>query len=396
MSLFPETAVLSPSPSPLIFLSAGEVSGDIYASQLAQALLAQSPDLRLIGIGGPRMQAAGVQLLAHPLSRSAVGLSENLPGLPWFWQLFLRLRAWLRQVRPQALVLVDFQGLNLKLAEVARSLGIPVIYYIAPQDWLWGLPRSADRLVALTDLILAVFEPEYHYYLRRGARVEQVGHPLLDLLPARQSVGEARLALGLNPMQRVICLMPGSRQLELERLWPVLIELAHVFAAEGVHCLCPLADAFLKLPSGPRLPPGLQFLPAEQRYAAMQAADLVIGASGNMVLEAALLQVPVIALYRVSGLTYAVAARLLKVKHITLPNILLGQGIVPEFVQTLETGPILTSARDLLAHPEGQLAQLTPLRGLLAPNGAADRAAGLILAEIAARASDPVLGGVLD
>lgn len=383
MSLFPETAALSTSPSPLIFLSAGEVSGDIYASQLAQALLTQAPGSRLIGIGGPRMLAAGVQLLADPLSRSAVGLSENLPGLPWFWQLFLRLRAWLRTMRPQAVVLVDFQGLNLKLAEVARSLGIPVIYYIAPQDWLWGLPQSADRLVALTDLILAVFEPEYRYYLRRGARVEQVGHPLLDLLPARQTPAQARLALGLNPEQRVICLMPGSRQLEVERLWPVLTELALRFQAEGALCLCPLAEAFLQLPA---LPPGLQLLPADKRYAAMQAADLVIGASGNMVLEAALLQVPVIALYRVSGLTYAVASRLLKVKHITLPNILLGQGIVPEFVQNLALGPIFKASRDLLARPDSQLAQLQPLRGLLAPSGAAERAAGLILAETVARA----------
>jgi lipid-A-disaccharide synthase len=379
MSLFPETAAISPSPSPLIFLSAGEVSGDIYASQLAQALLAQAPGSRLIGIGGPRMLAARVQLLADPLSRSAVGLSENVSGLPWFWQLFLRLRAWLRTMRPQAVVLVDFQGLNLKLAEVARSLGIPVIYYIAPQDWLWGLPQSADRLVALTDLILAVFEPEYRYYLKRGARVEQVGHPLLDLLPARQTPAQARLALGLNPQQRVICLMPGSRQLEVQRLWPVLTELAAVFQAEGALCLCPLADAFLQLPA---LPPGLQLLPADKRYAAMQAADLVIGASGNMVLEAALLQVPVIALYRVSGLTYAVASRLLKVKYITLPNILLGQGIVPEFVQNLALAPLLNAARDLLARPESQLAQLQPLRGFLAPSGAAERAAGLILKEI--------------
>ncbi|MBT9548784.1 MAG: lipid-A-disaccharide synthase [Candidatus Sericytochromatia bacterium] len=383
MSLFPETAALSTSPSPLIFLSAGEVSGDIYASQLAQALLAQTPGCRLIGIGGPRMLAAGVQLLADPLSRSAVGLSENLPGLPWFWQLFLRLRTWLRTMRPQAVVLVDFQGLNLKLAEVARSLGIPVIYYIAPQDWLWGLPQSADRLVALTDLILAVFEPEYRYYLRRGARVEQVGHPLLDLLPARQTPAQARLALGLNPEQRVICLMPGSRQLEVERLWPVLTELALRFQAEGALCLCPLAEAFLQLPA---LPPGLQLLPADKRYAAMQAADLVIGASGNMVLEAALLQVPVIALYRVSGLTYAVASRLLKVKHITLPNILLGQGIVPEFVQNLALDPLLKASHALLARPEIQLAQLQPLCGLLAPSGAAERAAGLILAETVARA----------
>lgn len=386
MPLFPESTSLSPAP--LIFLSAGEVSGDIYASQLAQALLAQAPHLRLIGVGGPRMQAAGVRLLANPLSRSAVGLSENLPGVPWFWQLFLRLRAWLRQMRPQAVVLVDFQGLNLKLAEAARSLGIPVIYYIAPQDWLWGLPQSADRLVALTDLILAVFEPEYRYYLERGARVEWVGHPLLDLLPAPEVPAQARLALGLSPQQGVICLMPGSRQAEVDRLWPVLCDLAQVFQAEGLHCLCPLADSFLKLPP---LPPGLQLLPAEQRYTAMQAADLVIGASGNMVLEATLLQVPVIALYRVSALTYAVASRLLKVKHITLPNILLGQRIVPEFVQTLDTGAILKGARQLLADPQRQFAQLEPLRGLLAPAGedlgtvsagAADRVAGLILAEI--------------
>jgi lipid-A-disaccharide synthase len=368
--------------SPLIFLSAGEVSGDIYGADLIQELRVQAPVCRFVGMGGPRMQAAGMSLLANPLAYSAVGLSENLAGLPWFWSLFKRMQRWLQQVRPQVVVLIDFQGLNLRLAQVAKSLGIPVVYYIAPQDWLWGMPQAADRLVQLTDLILAVFEPEYHYYQARGARVVQVKHPLLTLLP-QHSQAQARVELGLSASESVISLMPGSRQREVDRLWPVLAEVASALQAQTeLVFLLPVADPFLKLPPPPQ---GVRILSADQRYNAMLASNLIVGASGNMVLEAALLGVPVIALYKVSNITYWAAKHLLKVKHITLPNILLQQRIVPEFVQNLELESLLNAVRDLLDRPQSQLQPLKTLHSLLEPTGMAEQTASLILAEMVTR-----------
>lgn len=362
--------------APLIFISAGEVSGDIYGAQLLQQLKQQAPQLRFAGLGGTRLQAAGLQLLANPLSRSAVGLSENLTSLPWFWHLLQRLRRWLQRVRPQAVILIDFQGLNLRLAQAAQALNIPVIYYIAPQDWLWGFPHQSNRLVTLCDLIISVFEPEYDYYLKQGARVERVRHPLLDLLPA-ENPATARQTLNLPADQAVFCLMPGSRQKEVERLWPVLKRVGLQLSQEtGGTCLLPIADSFLKWPT-PIAP--VRAVAAEQRYTAMQAADLIIGASGNMVLEAALLGVPVIALYRVSALTYALASRLLRVNHISLPNILLQAPIIPEFIQDLAADKILQEARKIQANPETQLQALQALRPLLEPSRPSQTAADLIL-----------------
>lgn len=365
-----------PQNTPLIFISAGEVSGDIYGAHLLQQLKQEAPQLRFIGVGGQRLQAAGLQLLANPLSRSAVGLSENLASLPWFWQLFQRLCRWLKQVRPHAVVLIDFQGLNLRLAQVAKALNIPVIYYIAPQDWLWGLPHQAHRLVSLCDLIIAVFEPEYDYYRKQGARVARIRHPLLDLLPS-QTQAEARKTLNLSLDRAVFCLMPGSRQKEIERLWPVLKQVGLQLSQEtGGSCLLPVADSFLKLPI-PIAP--IRKIETEQRYTAMQAADLIIGASGNMVLEAALLGIPVIALYRVSALTYAVASRLLRVPYISLPNILLQTAIIPEFIQDLNPDAILREALKIYTNPQAQQQALQALRSLLEPSSSTQTAAALIL-----------------
>ncbi len=350
---------------PLIFLSAGEVSGDIYGADLIGSLRQELPEAHFIGIGGVRMQTAGMRLLATPLSRSAVGLSENLRHLPWFQHLFQRLRHWLHQARPAAVILIDFQGLNLKLARIACQLGIPVIYYLAPQDWLWGVSQQARRMAELDLLILSVFKPEYNYYSACGARTARIRHPLLHLLPAPCSKTTARQQLGLHPEHPVFCLMPGSRRHEVQRLTPVLQKLGQQLCAQyaGV-CLLPVADDFLRPES---LSTEIQCLPADQRYLAMQAADLIIGASGNMILEAALLERPVIALYQVSALTAAIARRLLKVEHITLPNILLHQKIIPEFIQDLNPGAIMRCADQLLAHPTDQLHALGPLRELLSP-----------------------------
>lgn len=328
--------------SKTFFISAGEVSGDLYAAGLLKALVAQAPEIQAYGLGGPLLQAAGLRLLADVRPLSAVGLSENLASLPVFWRLRQRLQAWLRQNRPAAVILIDFQGFNLQLAQVAKALGIPVIYFIAPQEWIWGVAGGLERIRASVDLILAVFEPEARFYAQAGLRVEFAGHPLLDLLPEPRTPAQARQLLGLNPQTPTLCLMPGSRRHELRRLAPILQAVQAYLPPETCYLL-PQAAEFLDLAELRSLK--AQRLALSQRYLAMQAADAVLGASGSMILEAALLARPVVALYRVSGLTYAVARRLVRLPWISLPNILLQQALVPEFIQHLEPEQI---ARSLL------------------------------------------------
>lgn len=352
-----------------LFVSAGEVSGDVYGAGLLQALQRRC-QADVYGLGGPWMVAQGLRLLADVRSRAAVGLSENAASLGYFWQLRQRLVAWLRQLRPAAVILIDFQGLNLQLARSARAMGIPVIYYIAPQDWLWRTDAESRALAASVDLLLAVFPPEAEYYRQRGLKVVHVGHPLLDTLPAL-SRSEARRQLDLPEQGRIICWMPGSRRLEVQRLLPVMRALQPELA--DVH-LMPLAADFLGGVPGWARPVG-----AHARYTAMLAADAVIGASGNMVLEAALLGRPVLAMYRVSPLTYAVARNLLTSPWVTLPNILLQRALVPEYLQRFPLAAIRQRLASEITAPERWQQAAADLRQLLGPDDSADRAAAAIV-----------------
>ncbi|HEY9840160.1 MAG TPA: lipid-A-disaccharide synthase, partial [Candidatus Obscuribacterales bacterium] len=345
-----------------------------FAAGLLLVLKARCPGLRAYGLGGPQLQAAGLCLLADVRARAAVGLSENLSGLPYFWALHRQLRGWLRQVRPQAVLLVDFQGFNLQLAATAKSLGIPVIYFVAPQDWLWGFAAGVRRIVASVDLLLAVFEPEAEFYRGKGAQVVHTGHPLLDMLP-QLSREQARHRLGLPQTERVVCWMPGSRTGEVARLLPVLKQVQAALPPGWTHLL-PQAAGFLA--TDPAAFPALR-LPAERRYDAMLAADAVIGASGSMVLEAALLARPVVALYKVSGLTYAVARRLVRLPWITLPNLLLQQPLVPEYIQDLPPDAIAAALISQMQDPEKWQEAALTLASRLGPPGAWQRAAEAVL-----------------
>lgn len=374
-----------PDPAgPRLLVSAGEVSGDVYAAGLLEALQRLLPGLQAYGLGGPRLQAAGLKLLADVRARAAVGLSENLGAIPYFMGLKVRLLAWMRRMRPDALLLVDFQGFNLQLAAAAKQLGIPVIYFIAPQDWIWGFRRGLARIVAHVDLILAVFPQEAAFYARAGAHVCYVGHPLLDLLPAADAAAraEARQRLGLHAGP-VVCWMPGSRKAEVARLLPVMARIRSLLKPVGGRGdLLPLAASFLK--TGPQ--PGFRLIEPEARYDAMLAADAIIGASGSMVLEAALLGRPVLAMYRVSPLTFAVASRLLRLPWITLPNILLERPLVPEYVQRLPEADIAARLQQLITAPDQNWqAAASELREMLGPAGAYARAAAAIADFLARR-----------
>ncbi|MBF2052998.1 MAG: hypothetical protein IGS03_05975 [Candidatus Sericytochromatia bacterium] len=366
--------------SPLIFISAGEVSGDVYAAALLRHLLQAAPELGCYGFGGPLSAAAGLRLLGDLRPQSAVGLSENLGHLPFFRVQLQRACAWLRAVRPAAVVLIDFQGFNLALAAEARRLHLPVYYLMAPQDWLWSVPWQKQPRPELSSLraLFSVFPPEAAFYQAQGLPVVTLGHPLLDLLPQGLSRQAVRQQLGLPQHQHLICLMPGSRKTEVQRLAPVLMALQQKLPASWQYLL-PEADAFLS----PWLQPLQgQRIPMQQRYLAMLAADLLVGASGNMVLEAALLGRPVIALYKVSALSAALARRLLRSPWISLPNILLGDALVREFVQSFPLDSLEESVHAELQMPQKWLQIQDCLQDTLGPPGALQRAAAYLLEDI--------------
>lgn len=367
-------------------LVAGEASGDLHGATLSRALQRQGPGWRLVGMGGPRMAEAGVRLLADTVSHAVVGAGEALSRLPRLFRAFRLLRKEVMAQRPRAVVLIDFPEFNLRLARVAKRLQIPVVYFIPPQVWAWR--RGRARLLArLATEILAVFPFEPRIYEAAGARVEFVGHPLLDVLPNGLSRNDARPALRVPLDATLIGLLPGSRREEVERLLPPMVE-----AARRIRETIPQAR-FLVAPATSVDPALVERLlrnaPLEllqvrgRTYEVMAAADLLLVASGTATLEAALIGTPMVVCYRVSRLTGMIARLLIRIPWVSLANIVSGRAVVPELLQDNATGfRLAEEAVSLLRNPEALKAQrlaFAELKGALGTPGVGERAARRIL-----------------
>ena len=366
---------------PAILIVAGEPSGDLQASRVAVQLKIFRPDIELFGMGGDRMEAAGVSLVYHIRDSAVMGIGEVLSAIPAFLKKQRHLKRIIRRRRPDAVVLVDFAEFNMGLAACAHRLRIPVVYYIPPKAWAWRGYR-ARKIAARTSAVASIFPFETEFYRRAGAHARFVGHPLVDYANSELSVGEAREKLGLATNAPVLGLMPGSRRREVEALYPVMLD-----AADQIRRTLP--DCQLILPLAPSIPP--ETLPEapsvnivkDGTYEAMRASDLILVASGTATLEAACLLTPMIVLYKLSRLSWWTAQRFVKLDSSALPNIVAGRQVVPEFLQDdVQVEPITSIALDLLQDSEKREAQrkaLCKVRRQLGDSGAAERTAQLVL-----------------
>jgi lipid-A-disaccharide synthase len=219
-------------------LSAGEASGDLHGSTLCRALRDLEPALRLIGMGGARMAAAGMEVVADPTAHAVIGSSEAVGRAPALYRAYRALVHRLREDRPRVLVVIDFPEFNMRLARQARRAGVPVVFFIPPQVWAWR--RGRVRVIArLASRVLAVFPFETAIYEAAGVPVEFVGHPLLDVLPPGLDRARARLGLGIEPDLSVVGLFPGSRREEISRLLPAMLDAARHLVAPGEPALQP-------------------------------------------------------------------------------------------------------------------------------------------------------------
>ena len=376
--------------APAIMLSAGEASGDLHGSTLCRALTGLRPGVRLSGMGGARMAAAGMEVIADPTRHAVVGVNEALGRLPELYRAYRSLVRRLRDERPHALVLIDFPEFNLYLARHARRAGVPVVYFIPPQLWAWrrGRIRQMARRV---NRVLAVLPFERELYERAGIAVDFVGHPLLDVLPLDLNREEARRRLGLDPSEAVVGLLPGSRREEVARLLPAMLMAARRLASGGavrrfVLGLAPTVDRAV-VETCSRQPdasgaPRVDVVEG-RTYEVMAAADVLLVASGTATLEAALLGVPMVVCYRVSRITEAVARLLVRVPWAGLPNIVAGRPVVPEILQDDVSGDRLAAeALRLLDDPlaaTAQRAAFKDLRARLGEPGVARRAAAAVI-----------------
>jgi len=370
--------------SPRLLLSCGEASGDLYAGALTRELKALAPGTSVAGLGGPAFEQAGGELLVDYRGLSVTGFTEIVARLPQLRAARARLLAYAREQRPDALVVIDYFGFNGRLARDVHALGIPVIYYISPQIWAWR-PGRIKLIRAVTSKMLVIFPFEERLYRDAGVDVEFVGHPLIDLAHARTSRAALLSRLGLDPAAPLVGVLPGSRTSELRRILPGLVEAAERIRAsvpgvQFVFARAPHLEDRLFEPA--RRLPGAAFVEGETD-AVLAASDIVLTASGTATVQAALHDRPMVVVYRVSPLEYALGRRFLKVDTFAMVNLIAGRRVVPELIQDDFTAEAVAREAVSMLTDAGRTAQirqgLAEVRAQLGGPGGSRRAAQAIL-----------------
>ncbi len=353
---------------PKILISAGEPSGDLHGAAVAEALLRRWPEAELFGLGGPRMAAAGVELLADPERLSVMGFVEVLQHLPFFVGLLRRVEHEMRRRGADLVLPIDYPGFNMRLARRARHAGVPVLYYIAPQVWAWHRSR-ARQLAEAASRLAVVFPFEEAVFAEAGAEVRFVGHPLTDRAEVQGSFAEFCARVGLDPSRPILALLPGSRVQEVRRHLGVVAQAVARVRTERPDVQPVLASA-----------PGV----AEAEYAQvdyprvtdsrplLKYATAALVKSGTSTVEAALAGTPLVILYRTHPITYWLARRLVEVEHIGMVNLIAGRRLAPEFIQEDATPEALASALLPLLDPDSpergaMVDGLEEVRAALAP-----------------------------
>ena len=369
-----------------IMLSVGEASGDLHGASLAKALKILQPDISLLGMGGAGMRSAGVDIVYDIADLGVMGFVEVVRNLRKMFRLRDMLTEVMERERPDVLVVIDYPGFNMRLAAVAKRLGIPVVSYISPSVWAWGRGRAKGVAETVTK-VAAIFSFEAEVYRQAGADVTFVGHPLLDIVQPQMSKEEAVRYFDVNPEYPVVLLLPGSRRHEIDRLLPSMLEAAVKISETipGCQFFLPVASTI----SREIVQNMLQAYPVKVQltdgytYDLMNIADLALATSGTVTLEAALLQLPSVVIYKTAFLTYLIGKALVRIENISLPNIVAGRRVLPEFLQQAVTADnLVAAALPMLIDPavrEQNKTDLAEVRRRLGEPGAVNRVAQLVL-----------------
>lgn len=383
-----------------IMISCGEPSGDLYAGALAVEILRREPEGVIVGLGGERLAAAGARLIGDFQGLSVTGLTEALRVVPRSFAVLRRLVAAARAERPDVFVAIDFPDFNFRLMAALSRLGIPIVYYISPQLWAWRAGRM-QTMKRFVDRVLVIFPFEEALYRREGVPVEFVGHPLVDLVRVTEPRAPLLQRHGLAADAPTVALLPGSRPNELRRIIPGMAASlpmirARVPNVQFVVAAAPNLADHLFAPLTEALP-----LPATSRPVVLRnrtddvlaASDVVVTASGTATVQAALHERPMVVVYRLSPLTYAVGKPFVRVDTYAMANLVAGARVVPELIQhdftparvAEETVRFLTD-RDVHART---CEALRGVRAKLGGPGASGRAAEAVLTAARSRLSAP-------
>lgn len=363
--------------SEVLFI-AGEASGDLHAAGVAGELGRMRPELKLVGIGGPRMKAAGVELIAGYDEMAVMGFIEVIRHLPRHFEMLDEVRERLSRGRVSLLILTDYPGFNMKAARAAAAAGVPVLYYVTPQVWAWGAGRLPE--LAKTVTRAAVILPFEEQLLRGyGVNATFVGHPLLDRAGELPSKKSARAALGLSVDRPVLALFPGSREQEIDHHLDDFIETARLVEKQipGIQVVVSVAPTVTL--DADRCP--YQRVESAS-FTVLRAADAALCKSGTTTLEAAIADCPLVVAYRTGFISYLLARAMVKIPHIGLVNVVAGREVAREFVQdALRPSDVAAALLPLLdegnAERQRVLDGLAEVRSRLGTPGAAARVAAM-------------------
>lgn len=358
-----------------VLILAGEASGDLHGAALVDAWQPRTPGLAFVGLGGERMRAAGVELLA-PME-GVVGFVEVLRHIPSHVRLLRRVKERLESGRVALVILIDYPGFNMRVARMAANAGVRVLYYITPQVWAWRRGRIRT-MAAVIDHAAVILPFEEEMLSAAGIRTTFVGHPLLDRASTLPSAAEARRRLGLRPEAPVLALFPGSRPQEVARHLDRCLAVARDLERRrsGLQVVISAAPTVT-------LPEGLPHrVVRSASLDVFRAADVALCKSGTTTLEAAVTGCPCAIVYRTSALSYAIARALVTIPDIGLLNIVAGRRVVPEFVQGAFDPPTVASALDPLFDADSparraMISGLDEVRRRLGAPGASARVAGI-------------------
>lgn len=330
-------------------IMAGEYSGDIHGMHLVSALKQEYPDSQFYGLGGMHMQSAGVDLIANITSKHAVGFVSNISlvcsNLGLIKSVFNQFKEILKNKKPGLLIFIDNQGLNMALASIAKKHNVKTLYYIPPQEWLWGSDKGGRKVAETVDTIVSIFKKEHDFYSQFNKSTYFFGHPMLDIISE-----EYRMYPYSSKIKGQIGLFPGSRSNEIELLLPVLKELAIKMSSkkEDLSFVVSIANQdyahYIKDILGTC---GLNIsFTTENSHKVIAESSLVLGASGTLSLECAIIGTPMIVLYKLKKLDYFLAKNLMKIdpEYISMPNIIADRMIFPEYIQYIDCDKVVKTA----------------------------------------------------
>jgi len=308
----------------------------MHGANLVREVKKLDSSLTFFGVGSRQMREAGVRMLADASDISVVGATEVLTHIRAIYGVYSRLKAFLRSERPSLLILIDFPDFNIMLGKAAKKLGIPVLYYISPQVWAWRKGRI-KKIAALVKAMIVVLPFEVELYKKAGVDVRFVGHPLVDVVRSDYSQEEARKQLGLDPRRRTVALLPGSRKKEIQNLLPDMLAAAAILASKftDLQFVLPVAPTLdVEFVRGYVLRTSVPVRIVDGRvYDALRASDAAMVASGTATLETGLMAIPMVIVYRVSALSFAIGSLIIDVENVGLVNIVAGKRVAPELIQ---------------------------------------------------------------